>query len=127
MGARRRRVVMGTNGPERIFGSFQDIDELKRTELAHEESQKRIASIVDEQQEVICRFLPDGTLTFVNKTFAQLFVDAGQESSLIGKRWSDIADERDAKLIRRTITQLNDGQEQLVWATRTYPRHSLYS
>ena len=33
-------VVMGGNGPERIFGSFQDIDELKRTELALAESQR---------------------------------------------------------------------------------------
>ncbi|NJM63585.1 MAG: PAS domain S-box protein [Oscillatoriales cyanobacterium RU_3_3] len=36
-------------------------------------SEDRYRSVVEEQTELICRFLPDGTLTFVNKSFCCYF------------------------------------------------------
>ena len=93
-------VDMGPAGPERLYGSFQDIDELKNAQLALEKSQERIASIVDVQQEAICRFLPDTTLTFVNATFCRLLGYEGHEEQLLGQRWRDVLSEEDHQVFQ---------------------------
>jgi PAS domain S-box-containing protein len=45
----------------------------------------RLAAILEHQQELICRFLPDTTLTFVNNAYARFF--GAQKSALLGRRW----------------------------------------
>jgi two-component system sensor histidine kinase/response regulator len=71
----------------RIYGSFQDIDERKRAELMLEESRQRFSSIVNSQQELVCRFLPDTTLTFVNDAYARAFAPKGDKNLLLGQEW----------------------------------------
>jgi PAS domain S-box-containing protein len=59
--------------------------ELANRMLAEEEirnSERRYRGIVEDHTEIICRFLPDTTLTFVNTAFCRYF-GAGQES-LVG-------------------------------------------
>ncbi|WP_186440357.1 MULTISPECIES: GGDEF domain-containing protein [Planktothrix] len=46
-------------------------------------SQEKYREIVETQTELICRFLPDGTITFVNLAFSRYFNQSFQE--LIGK------------------------------------------
>ncbi|MBA2575634.1 MAG: EAL domain-containing protein [Euzebyaceae bacterium] len=36
-------------------------------------SEARLREIIDDQTELVCRFLPDGTLTFVNRAYAEFF------------------------------------------------------
>ncbi|TVR12707.1 MAG: PAS domain S-box protein, partial [Planctomycetota bacterium] len=71
----------------RIYGSFQDIDQRKRAELALEESQQRFSSIVNTQQELVCRFLPDTTLTFVNDAYVRAFAPKQDKRLLLGQDW----------------------------------------
>ena len=58
------------------------------------ESEERYRSLVEAQPDPICRFLPDTTLTFVNRAYAQFYGREPEE--LIGRRWLDFAaaDER---------------------------------
>ena len=45
----------------------------------------RYAAIVEHQQELVCRFLPDTTLTFVNRAYAAFF--GAEKAALLGRRW----------------------------------------
>src|SRR5512132_1749517 len=53
------------------------------------ESEERYRSLVEAQPDPICQFLPDTTLTFVNRAYAEFY---GREpEALIGRRWLDFA------------------------------------
>lgn len=56
-----------------IMAVSRDITERKQMELALRESETRYRSVVEDQTEYISRWKPDGTLTFVNKRYAELF------------------------------------------------------
>ena len=51
----------------------EKIIERQRAEEALRESESRYRAIVDDQTELICRFSPDGTLTFVNEAYCRFF------------------------------------------------------
>jgi len=53
--------------------TFQDITERKLGEGVLRESKARYQAVLDDQLDLVCRYLPDGTLTFVNKTFCDYF------------------------------------------------------
>ena len=54
-----------------------------RTEAELRRSQTRYRSIVEDQTELICRFLPDGTYTFVNGAYCRYFEHTSEE--LVGR------------------------------------------
>jgi PAS domain S-box-containing protein len=58
------------------------------------ESEQRYRNLVEAQPDPICQFLPDTTLTFVNRAYAEFYGREPEE--LIGQRWLDFAaaDER---------------------------------
>ncbi len=60
----------------------RDISERKQAEAALQRSDERYRDIVEDQTELICRFVGDGTLTFVNGAYARYFQCAPE--SLVG-------------------------------------------
>ena len=46
--------------------------ERRKAERAMSESEKRFRAVVEDQTDLICRFKPDGMLTFVNGAYCQL-------------------------------------------------------
>jgi PAS domain S-box-containing protein len=46
---------------------------LRASEARLRESQARYRAIVDDQTELVCRYLPDATLTFTNRAFSEFF------------------------------------------------------
>jgi PAS domain S-box-containing protein len=60
----------------------RDISERKQAEAALRQSDERYRDIVEDQTELICRFVGDGTLTFVNGAYARYFQRAPE--SLVG-------------------------------------------
>jgi PAS domain S-box-containing protein len=58
---------------ERTAELRQEIAERERAEAALKESEAHYRAIVEDQTELICRFLPDGTITFVNEAFCRYF------------------------------------------------------
>ncbi len=74
----------------------------KERELA--ESEARYRSIVESQEEPVCRWLPDTTLTYVNAAYARLYGDSRE--SLIGRQWMDFVPEDKRAGLRILVSDL---------------------
>ena len=60
-------------------GSTRDITERRRLEEVIIDSRQKYQSVVDTQKEMICRYLPDTTLTFVNDAYCRAHGKTRQE------------------------------------------------
>ena len=75
-----------------------DISERKRAEEALQASEQRYRDVVEDQTEFICRFLPDGRLTFINEAYCTYFRLNREEC--IGKRHSVVLPPEDAQQMK---------------------------
>ena len=57
-----------------------------------EESERRYRAVVEDQTELVCRYLPNGELTFVNDAFCRFFGAAA--SDLLGRKFFTVAVEK---------------------------------
>jgi diguanylate cyclase (GGDEF)-like protein/PAS domain S-box-containing protein len=52
---------------------------LRASESRLRESESRYRAVVDDQTELVCRYLPDSSLTFTNRAFAEFFGSTGDD------------------------------------------------
>ncbi|MCX6850352.1 MAG: PAS domain S-box protein [Verrucomicrobia bacterium] len=74
--------------------------------------------VVEDLTEIICRFLPDGTLTYVNEVCCRFFDRKLEE--LIGQRWQPSAVIEDVLLIEERLRQLSPKTPVVVIENRVY-------
>ncbi len=75
-----------------------------------QESEARYRVMVDEQAEAVCLWLPDTTLTYVNRCYCDIF---GREPhELIGRKWLDLIPESERQLVMMHISRLQDNQKK---------------
>jgi PAS domain S-box-containing protein len=79
--------------PIAIIGALRDISDLKRAEARLQESEAHYRAIVEDQTELICRFRPDGILTFVNDAYCRYFGKTRQD--LVGQNFMALIFEED--------------------------------
>ena len=73
-------VVRDVDGEIKAFqGLLSDITKQKKAEDALRASEARYRAIVEDQAELVCRFLPDGTLSFANEAFCRYFGQTRQQ------------------------------------------------
>ena len=105
-----------------LLWSAARVDRLHRARLAAAEalrrSEERYRTLVEGQPDPICQFLPDTTLTFVNRAYADFY---GQEpEDLVGRRWLDFARQGRAAAVPRRVDVVH---ARTSGAARGNPQH----
>jgi len=85
-----------------IIGSALQRD---RTEAALKDSERRYRSVVEDMPAMVCRFLPDGTLTFVNDACCLYFRRNRQQ--LVGENFFQFMTEDDRPKVRDQLSSLS--------------------
>ena len=88
-----------------VFAIVRDITERKRTEVELLRSEARYRAIVQDQTELICRNLPDGTLTFVNEAYCRYFGKDYDE--LVGHRFIPLVHPEDESVVHEHFASLS--------------------
>ncbi|MBZ0158165.1 MAG: EAL domain-containing protein [Alphaproteobacteria bacterium] len=81
-----------------------DVTEWKKNEEGARKSEACYCSIVENQSELICRFLPGGTLTYVNDSFSAYF--GKEKDDLVGRPFTPFAPEEDLRKIEHHLSLL---------------------
>ncbi|MEF3697133.1 CBS domain-containing protein, partial [Desulfolutivibrio sp.] len=91
--------------PTRVEGICLDITGRKNAELALARSEARYRSIVEDQTELICRYRPDGRLSFVNEAYVRYF--GKDRRDLIGENFIPHIPDADMIVITRGIASIS--------------------
>jgi PAS domain S-box-containing protein len=86
-------------------GIVRDITERKRAEKTLLESEARYRAVVEDQTELICRFLPGGILTFVNEAYCRYFGRSREE--LIGSSFMPLIPPEDHAKVESHLASLS--------------------
>lgn len=105
----REHVAFNQAGEiDHISGVFFDVTERRRAWEALQRSEARYRAIVEDQTELICRFLPDTTITFVNDAYCRYF---GQQcDELIGRSFMPLIHEQDRAKLEALLASLSPAQ-----------------
>lgn len=86
------RAIRNKNGRcVEILCVGNDITRRRRNEIELYEKEQRYRTLVENQLELVCIWLPDTTLTFVNEAYCRLIGRSRQD--LIGSKWVDFIPE----------------------------------
>lgn len=75
---------------------LRDVTERQESETRLRQSEARYRTVVEDQTDMICRFTPDGTITFVNEAYCRAF--ARRKRDVVGKkyvRWNAQPEQKD--------------------------------
>jgi len=84
--------------------SVRDISDRKRVENALRRSEERYRTMVESQGELVCRFQPDTTLTFVNEAYCRYFGQSREH--LIGRKFIELIPESAREGVRKHVQSL---------------------
>ncbi len=87
-----------------VVGVCTDITERKRMEEALRVSEDHYRAIVEDQTELICRFKPDTTLTFVNEAYCRYF--GRKREQLVGQSFLSLLPEDARERIRSELASV---------------------
>jgi PAS domain S-box-containing protein len=81
-----------------------ELVERQQAEANLRRSEQRYRAIIEDQTELICRFLPDGTLTFVNGAYCRYF--EAEPDDLIGQNLLQLVPANDQALVQQQLAEL---------------------
>lgn len=92
-----------------IIGLFAERIRRRHAEGESRSNTERYRSVVDSQSDLICRFLPDTTLTFVNDAYCRFWNKPRQE--LIGQKFIDLVPSTSRQAVLERIGNLLSGMD----------------
>ncbi len=92
----------------RMAGSITDSHHRRQTEAALRRSEELFRAIVEDQNEMIVRWKPDGTRTFVNGAYCRVF--GGSREHFIGSSFFPLISEADREFVKARIASLSSTQ-----------------
>ncbi len=98
------------------LGMLENITERKQALEALQKSEACYRAIVEDQTELICRYKPDTTLTFVNDAYCRYFNQ--QQSQVIGRSFMPLILEEDQKLVTQNINCVCQAQPIIAYEHR---------
>jgi diguanylate cyclase (GGDEF)-like protein/PAS domain S-box-containing protein len=93
--------IVKEGGVTGLRGMLMDITKQKRAEQSLQKSEKRYRALVENQVELVIRWLPDTTLTYVNPAFCRFFDKT--EKELLGRKFLTLLPEIFHKKIETQI------------------------
>ncbi|HEY9651182.1 MAG TPA: PAS domain-containing protein [Coleofasciculaceae cyanobacterium] len=113
------RVEERTTQLQQINEQLQaEIAQHQKTEAALQQSEELLRAIVEDQTELICRFKPEGTLTFVNNAYCRYFNK--ERSELIGKNFIPIISEEDQEFVTQCFNCLSQEKPIITYEHRVF-------
>jgi two-component system, NarL family, sensor histidine kinase UhpB len=111
----RIEAVAASSGGECCLALI-DLTERRRMEEELAQSERRYRAVVEGQTELITRYLPDGSYSFVNQAYCRFFGRSSGE--VIGSPWQPDAVAADLPMIERQLRQLSPGNPVAVVENR---------
>ncbi len=100
-------AIDGADGPM-VVGIVRDISQRWQTEQELRASEARYRAIVEDQAELICRYDPIGTLSFVNDAYCRYF--GSQRDELLGRPFMLYIPDEDQVEVERQLAALGADQ-----------------
>lgn len=97
-------LLNATGGLISVLSLIMDVTERKRMEEEVQKSGERYRAVVEDQTELICRWVSDGTLSFVNEAYCRFFDK--QRDELVGKPFTPLIPEEDHYAVNKHISSL---------------------
>lgn len=110
----RAKVFYDDSGkPLRMIGIDLDVTDRKQAEVALRQSEEYYRQLAEDTPALICKFLPDSTLTYVNSTYCQYFDKRPDE--LLGCRFLDFLPEAERQTAQAHYMSLTPNSPTLTY------------
>jgi PAS domain S-box-containing protein len=101
---RGRPVLTRAGRPTRWVGACVDVTERERAEEVLRESEERYRCVSEDMPVLVCRFLPGGRITYVNRAYCQYFGKSLED--LVGHTFLSLLPEADREAVMADIAAL---------------------
>lgn len=115
-----RPVIDETGAVILLIPEGRDISERKQAEKALQKSELRYRAIVEDQTELICRYLPDSTMLFANDAYCRYF--GLDKHTLINQKYTPIIYEADRKRVTQLIESMNKEHPTVMFENRVWAK-----
>jgi PAS domain S-box-containing protein len=92
------------NSVSKVVNRLELMLEGRRKDKELAESEARYRSMVEAQNDPVCRWLPDTTLTYVNDAYSRLFARHGKD--LVGRKWIEFVPENRRQSVMALISDI---------------------
>ena len=93
-------------------------EQLNQTQRALQKSENLYRAVLENQTDIVARYVPDGTYTYVNEAYCRQFGKSAQQ--LIGAKWTPDAYPEDLPYIEAELSKLTADNPVVVVENRVY-------